>query len=83
MLILLLVSLFGFETPPAQATTPTKPSANDPDKVICRRFAVTGSLVSSYKTCKTRREWETEHEALRSTGPGSDSCRNSGNGGPC
>jgi hypothetical protein len=83
MLILLLVSLFGVESPPVQSATPAKQSANDPDKVICRRFAVTGSLVSSYKTCKTRREWDSEHAALRATGPASDSCRNSGNGGPC
>jgi hypothetical protein len=83
MLILLLVSLFGVEPQSTPSPTPATKSANDPEKVICRRFAVTGSLVSSYKSCKTRREWDIEREALRATGPGSDSCRNSGNGGPC
>lgn len=80
MLILLLVSLFGVESQPTQAATPAKPSASDPEKVICRRFAVTGSLVSSYKTCKTRREWDSEREAVRSTGPGSTAC---GDGSRC
>lgn len=83
MLILLLVSLFAVDPQPTPAATPAKQSANDPEKMICRRFAVTGSLVSSYKTCKTRREWDSEHDALRANGPGSDSCRNSGNGGAC
>jgi periplasmic protein TonB len=29
----------------------------DPDKVICKKFTKTGSLVQSTRTCKTRREW--------------------------
>ena len=83
MLFLLLMSLVVADPQPKPSTPSAKQAANDPDKMICRRFAVTGSLVNSYKTCKTRREWDSEYDALRGGGPGSDPCRNSGNGGPC
>jgi len=32
--------------------------ADPGDKMICKRFAETGSLVSTYRQCKTKREWE-------------------------
>src|SRR3954466_14234012 len=34
------------------------------DRVVCRRFLRTGSLVDSYRTCKTNAEWRREHENL-------------------
>jgi hypothetical protein len=82
MSILLLMSLYGAAPQLAPSATPAKQASNNLDKVICRRFTVTGSLVSSYKTCKTRREWDREHEALR-TGPGSNSCGSGGIGAKC
>lgn len=82
MSILLAMVLYGAASQPAPSATPAKQSATDPEKMICRRFTVTGSLVSSYKTCKTRREWDREHEALR-TGPGSNSCGTSGVASRC
>src|SRR5436305_12811999 len=45
------------------------------DRVICRRFLRTGSLVDSYRTCKTRAEWDREHENLQHLSV-SDSCTN-------
>lgn len=30
---------------------------DDLDKVVCKKFVKTGSLVQSTRTCKTRREW--------------------------
>jgi hypothetical protein len=41
----------------ATAATP-QPPARDPDKMICRRDAKTGSLLQTTRTCKTRKEWE-------------------------
>lgn len=33
-------------------------AADVQDKVICKRFVETGSLVKGYRTCKTKREWD-------------------------
>jgi hypothetical protein len=35
------------------------------DRIVCRRFLRTGSLVDGYRTCKTNREWQREHENLQ------------------
>jgi hypothetical protein len=40
-------------------------AAGNPDKIVCKRFARTGSLADSYRTCKTKAEWERERENLR------------------
>lgn len=34
-------------------------------KIVCKRFTRIGSLVASYKECKTKREWENERVNLR------------------
>lgn len=74
----------------AQAATPLAPNpdaaerAADPqDRMICKRFAVTGSLVDSTRTCKTKRDWERDRDNIRANGPGVDSCRDRANGGSC
>jgi hypothetical protein len=56
----------------AEGAEQAKPSAAAApgDKMICKRFARIGSLVASYKTCKTKREWDREHANIRSSGPG-------------
>jgi hypothetical protein len=66
----------------APKTDAAEKAADDRDKVICKRFLETGSLVRGYKTCKTKWEWERERENLRSVNV-SDSCANRGSGGPC
>jgi len=43
------------------------------DRIVCRRFVRTGSLVDGYRTCKTNREWQREHENLQHFSV-SDSC---------
>ena len=50
-------------------------SADGQEKVICKRFAETGSLVKTYRTCKTKREWERERDAIRAA-RGGNSCPN-------
>jgi hypothetical protein len=50
------------------------------DRIICRRFIRTGSLVDGYRTCKTRAEWDREHENVQHFSV-SDSCAHRGEGG--
>lgn len=38
---------------------------SNPDKIICKRIAETGSLVRGKRTCKTRATWESEAQAAR------------------
>jgi hypothetical protein len=68
----------------AEAETPrsnrTETAGAPSDKVICRRFARTGSLADSYKTCKTKHEWDRERENVRQLSV-SDSCRDRAKGG--
>ena len=44
------------------------------DQIVCRRFVRIGSLVDGYRTCKTRAEWDREHEDVRQLSV-SDACR--------
>jgi len=64
----------------AQGEGPSAKAQSDRDRVVCRRFLRTGSLVDSYRTCKTNREWQREHENLQHLSA-SDSCRDRANGG--
>ena len=53
----------------------TSARAADPrDRMICRRFLRTGSLADTYRTCKTRGEWDREQENVRQFSV-SDACR--------
>jgi len=70
-----------YADPPASNGT-TK-SADPRDQIVCRRFVRTGSLADTYRTCKTRREWDNEAANLRATGAGTDSCNARANGGQC
>jgi hypothetical protein len=42
-----------------ELTTQPQPklARDDPKRVVCRRLAVTGSLVQTVKMCKTNAEW--------------------------
>ena len=51
--------------------------------MVCKRFLETGSLVKSYKTCKTNAEWERERANIRQNNDRSNSCRIAGEGGAC
>lgn len=57
-------------------------SADAGSKMVCKRFSETGSLVRTYKTCKTKAEWQRERDDIRS-GSTSNSCRLSGTVGGC
>lgn len=73
----------------AQQEDAPERSADPADKMICKRFLETGSLIRGYRVCKTHREWEHERAALRTMSV-ADSCRNRAepdpnipNGGGC
>ncbi|HEX9964200.1 MAG TPA: hypothetical protein VGB04_04375 [Allosphingosinicella sp.] len=52
------------QSAPRQANTTER--ADDPrDKIVCKRFIKTGSLADSYRTCKTKGEWERERDNVR------------------
>jgi hypothetical protein len=70
-----------YATPPAAGTA--EKTVNPRDRIVCRTFLDTGSLVRSTRTCKTRREWDAEAANLRSPTSASNSCRDAANGGPC
>lgn len=57
-------------------------AADNGEKMICKRFVETGSLVKGYRSCKTKRDWERERDALRTTNL-VNSCANQGSTGSC
>jgi hypothetical protein len=62
------------------AEKPEKPSNGE--KLVCKRFVETGSLVKGTKTCKTKREWDRERANIRESFTGGGSCA-SGQTGNC
>lgn len=55
-----IVALFLLGLPVAgmaDTPSPAKADPNDPNRVICRRESVTGSLAQQRKICMTRADW--------------------------
>jgi hypothetical protein len=69
------------QSAPRRGADAPETAAGNPDKVVCKRFAQIGSLVASYRTCKTKREWERERENVRTVNY-STPCK-SANSGNC
>ena len=55
--------------------------AGPADQMICRRFVRIGSLVDSYRVCKTRGEWNRERQNIRNGVMNRNSCQTEGVGG--
>ncbi len=47
------------------ATATPKKDKNDPDRLICRKEPLIGSLTRFTRTCHTKREWEEMGNAAR------------------
>ncbi|MGK6322479.1 hypothetical protein ACMGDM_05280 [Sphingomonas sp. DT-51] len=65
-----LALLLAAAAPAGQAKTPAdaaERAADHGDKMICKRFAKTGTLVGSERVCKTKADWERERDTLRGT----------------
>jgi hypothetical protein len=75
--VLLASALLLPAAAPAPAPAPQRDAAeraaDKGDKLICKRFLETGSLVRGYRVCKTKRDWERERDALRQS-QGSGGC---------
>jgi hypothetical protein len=54
-----------------------------PDKVICKRYPVTGSLVQTRKVCGTKEDWVKMRENLQRMNGGANSCGQQSEGGFC
>lgn len=65
-MLLFVAGATASAAPPKQSDDHEK-SADAGDKMICKRFQDTGSLVSSRRVCKTKRDWERERDALRNS----------------
>ncbi|HEX8124892.1 MAG TPA: hypothetical protein VF548_04855 [Allosphingosinicella sp.] len=65
MLACCLIGASAAQAAPGQGTDAPEKAAGNPDKVVCKRFTQIGSLVGTYRTCKTKREWERERDNLR------------------
>jgi hypothetical protein len=77
------VSAFAFAVAATAAAAEPARNSNSAapgDKMICKRFLRTGSLVDGYRTCKTKKEWDREHDNLQQLQV-TDSCRDRANGG--
>jgi hypothetical protein len=77
--VLMLSVPMAAQTPKRDAPEKTTDSR---DKVICKRFAETGSLVGQKRICKPKAEWERDRDNLRQFG-GASSCGSAGSGKPC
>jgi hypothetical protein len=60
-----LVSAAAAQSAPRAAADAPEKAAGPGDKIVCKRFVKTGSLTDSYRTCKTKAEWERERDNLR------------------
>lgn len=86
MLIVMVVALVAVAAPgplSSQKLDAAERATDPQDKMICKRFVDTGSLVRGTRVCKTKRDWEHDRADIRSGGPGVDSCRDRANGGQC
>ncbi len=89
--MLALLSALSLVAAGAQATSGVaapslsagKEATDTRQKVVCKRFTETGSLVRSYKTCKTNAEWQRERDNIRQNRDVANSCRALANGGAC
>ncbi|WP_144062030.1 MULTISPECIES: hypothetical protein [Sphingomonas] len=72
------------QTTPAPQDNPDAPerTADNEDRIVCKRFQKIGSLVASYKTCKTVREWRRERDNIR-TNRGGGACGGTAETGMC
>ncbi|HEX8623785.1 MAG TPA: hypothetical protein VF782_01770 [Allosphingosinicella sp.] len=65
LFICALFSASAADAAPRRGVDAGERAAGNPDKVVCKRFTKIGSLVDSYRTCKTKKEWERERENAR------------------
>lgn len=60
-----LISASAAQSAPRPNADAPERAAGNPDKIVCKRFLKTGSLVDGYRTCKTKKEWERERDNVK------------------
>lgn len=61
--VLLQIASVATATPPPRDAV--EKSADAADKMICKRFLETGSLVKAQRVCKTKADWERSRTEAR------------------
>jgi hypothetical protein len=61
----MIISAAPAQSAPRRAVDAPEKAAEARDKVVCKRFPRTGSLADSYRTCKTKAEWDRERDNVR------------------
>ncbi|SNS70427.1 hypothetical protein SAMN06295912_11320 [Sphingomonas laterariae] len=80
---LLMAATQASAEPQARESVDAPERAGDKeDRIVCKKFNKIGSLVASYKTCKTVREWRRERENIRSN-TNIGACGGTAEGAPC
>jgi len=85
MLTFLIIALLAAGDAGPQTARPAdegERTSDAPDKMVCKRFTETGSLVRAQRVCKTKRDWDRERSVIRSA-PAGGSCNASGTGSGC
>ena len=63
--LVFLSSAAGLAAQPRSTSSTASRSPEPPERVTCRTFVRTGSLAGTYRSCKTNREWQREHENVQ------------------
>jgi hypothetical protein len=80
--ILLFLALAAAD-PQAAPSADTSAKAEKPgDKMICKKFLETGSLVKGTRICKTKSDWERDRANIQAGFNSASSCRTN-NGTSC
>lgn len=83
---LLLLALAAADPQASTVSTAAATSAakakGDPDKMICKKFLETGSLVKGTRICKTKADWDRDRDNIQAGYNSAASCRTN-NGQSC
>ena len=63
--LVLLSSAAGLAAQPRSTSRAATTTPDSPERVTCRTFVRTGSLATTYRSCKTNREWQREHDNVQ------------------
>jgi hypothetical protein len=81
--LLLFLALATADGSAATGIDAPEKSADARDKMICKKFLETGSLVKGVRVCKTKADWERGRDNVRAGFNASQSCALAAEGGSC
>jgi len=80
---MMFVALAVVDAPSTAAMDAPEKSADAGEKMICKKFLETGSLVKGVRVCKTKADWERGRDNIRAGFNASQSCSLAAEGGSC